>query len=107
MTDEQREELAKCLSRMQRVSDLFYTDAVKIHNHGFIEFTGLINTYIEQCREAVRNGQDFRFLNKHNGQGLELKQHQLNYLNEKLECIYNGQVKLVPVKPKKERKKTT
>lgn len=75
---------------MQAASDTFYASAVRIGNHPFIEFAGLLNEYISACREAAANGVDFTACNTHNAQHLPLHPHQIDYINEKLECIFTG-----------------
>lgn len=87
MTPEERE---RALAEMQRVSNAFYGAAIKIGNHPFIEFTGLLNEYIKACARAHQRGIDFSECNTHSGQDLPLESFEVNYLNEKLECIFTG-----------------
>jgi len=87
MTSQERE---VALARMQRASDAFYRDAVKIGNHPFIEFTGLMNEYIKACRAAHDQGLDFSDFNAHSGKMLPLHPVMSDYINEKLECIFSG-----------------
>jgi hypothetical protein len=56
LSPEEREE---CLRAMQAASNAFYAAATRCGNHAFIEFTGLMNEYIQLCWEAHRNGIDF------------------------------------------------
>lgn len=88
MTEQRRTELEQTLERMVTASNNFYGSAVKTGCHAFIEFTGLMNEFIEVSRMALRNGEDFTEFNKHQGQHLELAEHQIDYINEKLDCIY-------------------
>lgn len=85
------------LKLMRSASDNFYRAAVGTDNHAFIEFTGLLNEYIQACEMALANGQDFRHANKHTGEPLPLAPHMLDYLNEKLGCIFNGAVAVVRI----------
>ena len=78
------------IQAMQKTADAFYRDAVHIGNHPFIEFAGLMNEYISACREATSSGIDFTKCNSHTGQHLPLHAHQVDYINEKLECIFTG-----------------
>lgn len=92
MDAERRAELLKCIDAMERVSAAFYPNAVRTGNHAFIEFTGLMNEYIQMCRTSLDAGIDFAMASKHTGQVLKVHGFQLNYLFEKLECIYGDTV---------------
>lgn len=81
---------AVCLDKMHIASDAFYKQAVLAGNHAFIEFNGLITEYIKICEDAHHEGIDFTQANKHSGLLMEVPQHRLNYLYEKLECIFAG-----------------
>jgi hypothetical protein len=87
MTPEERE---VALKKMQQASNEFYKAAVSIGNHPFIEFAGLMNEYINACRDAHNEGIDFSECNRHRGQALPLHPVRSDYLNEKLECIFSG-----------------
>lgn len=83
-----REELEECIEKMKAASAAFYTMAIYCNgNHAFIEFTGLMNEYINVCEDRLRAGIDFRHLNKHSGNE-PLAPYRLAYLNEKIDCIY-------------------
>jgi hypothetical protein len=83
-------ERAKALDEMQAASNAFYLHAVRIGVHPFIEFSGLLNEYIKACREAQAAGIDFSECNTHSGLHLPLESHSVDYINEKLECIFTG-----------------
>src|SRR5579859_3049449 len=85
-----KDERESMLVMMRAVSSSFYSAACHIGNHPFIEFTGLMNEYIKVCQEAHDNGIDFTQFNTHSGQELPMKPHHINYINEKLECIFTG-----------------
>ena len=85
-----REQHDEMIAAMRAVSNAFYAAAVRIGNHPFIEFTGLMNEYIDACRDASAQGIDFTQCNTHTGQHLPLKSFQVDYINEKLECIFTG-----------------
>lgn len=87
MTPQERE---KALTEMQSASDHFYREAIRIGNHPFIEFTGLINEYIKAARHAHEADIDFSQCNTHSGRHLPLEEFQVAYINEKLECIFTG-----------------
>lgn len=83
-----REQLTKMVEDMQKVSNNFYGEAVKIGNHSFIEFAGLMNEYINMCAETLARDGDFTRANTHTGIGLVMMDYQAAYLAEKLNCIY-------------------
>lgn len=78
------------LRRMRDAAKVFYGMAVQTNCHPFIEFTGLMNEYISCCEDAHGNGIDFASCNKHAGQHLPMPAHSVDYVNEKLECIFTG-----------------
>ena len=87
MTSEER---VLALSSMRKTSDAFYRSAISIGNHPFIEFAGLLNEYINACRQAHDKGIDFSECNRHSGQVLPMHPVMSDYVNEKLECIFSG-----------------
>jgi len=96
MKRERQEELEECLRRMQTASNQFYSGAVHAGNHAFIEFTGLMNEYIQLCAQALREGVDFTKCNIHNGEPLPMRPHNADYLAQKLECIYGASLTTHP-----------
>ena len=86
-TKAERDEMIR---RMRVVSTQFYSQAVLIGNHPFIEFCGLMNEYINNCQRANDQGIDFTQCNTHTGIDLPIPQFSINYINEKLECIFTG-----------------
>jgi hypothetical protein len=50
----------------------------------------LMNEYIKICELAHADGIDFTECDTHNGTDLPMLTHQINYINEKLECIFTG-----------------
>lgn len=88
MDDKTKAELEECIRKMKAASGAFYVAAIQCEgNHAFIEFTGLMNEYIAVCEDRMREGIDFRFVNKHCG-NMPLAPYRLAYLNEKIDCIY-------------------
>jgi len=74
---------------MRAASGHFYHDAVHTGCHPFIEFTGLMNEYIDICQVALQQGLDFTETSIHgSGKPLPMREHHRQYLTEKLECIY-------------------
>lgn len=82
------------LAQMSAASSVFYASAIRIGCHPFIEFTGLMNEYIKCCRTAHEAGIDFTDCNVHTGQPLPMREFEVDYVNEKLACIYTGCVAL-------------
>lgn len=78
------------IEQMAKASSVFYATAIHIGNHPFIEFTGLMNEYIQACRDAHAMGIDFSECNTHSGSDLPMADFRINYVNEKLECIFTG-----------------
>ena len=83
-------ERTEALRQMEAASKAFYAAAVQIRVHPFIEFCGLMNEYIKVCREAHQLGIDFTECSTHTGQDLPMPPHSVDYVNEKLECIFTG-----------------
>jgi hypothetical protein len=93
------------LKKMHDASMAFYSWATSIGNHPFIEFTGLLNEYIKICRTAHEMGIDFTQCNTHTGMKLPVPPYSVDYINEKLECIFQGlsfsqQTEIKPIKRK-------
>lgn len=89
MTPERKAELEVVVASMRAVSRVFYGGAVHVGHHAFIEFTGLINEYIDVCQNNLAAGVDFTETTVHgSGKGLKIEGFQRAYLAEKLSCIY-------------------
>lgn len=84
-TPEGRQEI---LRRMREASNQFYAGATSSGCHAFIEFTGLMNEFIKLCSEAEETGMEWVHANVHGEVKLPFRPYHINYLNEKLECIY-------------------
>lgn len=83
-----REELKDMVGKMQAVSNNFYPQACHTGVHPFIEFCGLMNKYIDVCRKAAEDEVQFPFANEHSRIPLPVEPHDLEYLAEKLRCIF-------------------
>ena len=93
-----KEELEAMLTGMRQASSAFYAMAFKIGCHPFIEFTGLMNEYIQMCSNALAQGQDFTETSIHGGgQPLPMQAHHRAYLDEKLQCIYGYSLQALTV----------
>lgn len=87
----------EALDKMRAASSNFYTAATYTNCHAFIEFTGLMNEYIKICERMTREG-DTRWMmaNTHSGVPLKMEAFELNYLAEKLDCIYGPTIEATP-----------
>lgn len=99
MLNHQEREVA--LKQMDNLVDAFYANAIHIHNHAFIEFAGLMRAYVNSCQVAHDQGIDFSECNRHSGTPLPMESFEISYLNEKLNCIFDGRIIAVqePVMP--------
>lgn len=88
LTPETKERLQASITKMLSVTSAFYAGAIKIENHAFIEFCGLMAEYVKLCQVTLNSGIDFTKANIHCGQNLVFHDYNENYLKEKLECIY-------------------
>lgn len=94
----EKHELEKMLVDMERASSQFYIAATQIGNHAFIEFTGLINEYINICRDNLADGKDFTQANIHMGKPM-IKSYQRDYMAGKIECIFGVPLKIEITNP--------
>lgn len=87
-----RQELDEILRDMRTVNERLYWTMFHFgfgHRcHAFLEFCGLMSKYADLCRVAAAAGVDFRFTNTHSGAALPMETHHVEYLAEKLACIY-------------------
>jgi hypothetical protein len=67
---------------------LCFSTGVGTHAHGFIEFNGLMSKYIDLLEEACRNGFDPHEMTEHSGRPLPAEPHDMEYLAEKLRCMF-------------------
>lgn len=79
----------RMLSAMRSASENFYRAAVRSECHAFVEFTGLMNEYIKVCERMTAEGHlDWMGANTHSGTPMDIRDYELRYLAEKLDCIY-------------------
>lgn len=91
------EDAKKALEKMHKASLDFYSAAVRTNCHAFIEFTGLMNEYIKVCSKMTAVGDtSWMMANTHSGVPLDMAEHELNYLAEKLDCIYDPTMAATP-----------
>ena len=89
MTPAERE---VALKRMDETIRRFYGSAVQIGNHPFVEFAGVMTAYLKSCQRAHEAGIDFTECNVHSGQSLPMESFEIDYLQEKLNCIFDGRI---------------
>lgn len=83
-----REELQLICGYMRSVASNFYSMAVHGQCHPFIEFCGLMMKYVDVCVRAADDGVDFTQASTHSGMALKVHTHDMEYLAEKLDCIF-------------------
>lgn len=86
------EERLLALQAMKEAAAQFYRDANRIGVHPFVEFSGLMQEYIKACEHAHRDEIDFTDCSVHTGKVLPMHSVMLDYVNEKLNCIFTGRV---------------
>lgn len=95
-----KEELLALTARMRAVSnttyDLFFSSGMGGDVHAFIEFCGVLSKYVDICHRCAEQGIDFRLLNTHSGQSLPVEVHDMQYLGEKLDCIFGPAIRANP-----------
>jgi rubrerythrin len=82
-TEYTSEELDAMLDQMQEVAKRFYSGAVSIGFHQFVEFAGFLNEFIKICTKARERGIDFATTSV-----LPINSHHAEYIAEKLNCIF-------------------
>lgn len=83
-----KEELQEMLKKMNNASAVFYSMATHTGCHTFIEFTGLMNEYIQVCQQTMEAGKDFTEASAHGGGELLVHDYNLEYMAEKFTCIF-------------------
>jgi hypothetical protein len=84
-----REELETMLQEMERLATGIYLQLVRIGCHPFIEFCGLMREYVKVCKQAHAQGVQFPFASGHGETALPASHMELQYLAEKLHCIFS------------------
>jgi hypothetical protein len=71
-----------------KVYSLFFRTNMGGKVHAFIEFCGVLDKYVGICSRAAAQGIDFTNSNVHTGVPLPVEVHDMEYLGEKLACIF-------------------
>lgn len=82
------------LAQMRKAVSQFYFAAAAIGNHPFIEFAGVMTEYVKACQDAHEKGIDFSECNTHSQHPLPMAAFRLDYLAEKLDCIFTGRIQV-------------
>ena len=84
--------LARPIRTLRRINDRFYSmcfwAGVGSDAHAFIEFCGVMSKYIGLLEHATEQGIHPRFINQHCGTPIRVEAHDVQYLAEKLRCIF-------------------
>ena len=99
-----KEELLALANKMNQLRESVYwqlfASGIGGECHAFIEFCGVMSTYVSMCHAAAEAGIDFRYANTHNGKPLKMHAHQAKYLGEKLDCIFGPALRANPAAAK-------
>jgi hypothetical protein len=76
--------------------NMFFKENMAGKCHAFMEFNGLLSKYIELCQAANEAGIDFTTANKHHAQALPVAEHDMEYLAEKIECMFGPTLRANP-----------
>jgi hypothetical protein len=91
-----REELAEMVRKMRRVADGVYGPLAATGCHPFVEFCGLMQKYVDVCEACVEDEVQFPHATRHSGGVLPVETHDLEYLAEKLGCIFGPLIEANP-----------
>ncbi len=81
-------EIEDLLRGMEAAKMGFYRNAVLLNWHPFVEFAGLMKEYINILHDTYREGREW-------SEPLQLKPYQIDYIAEKLDCIFGGQLRAI------------
>ena len=66
--------------------------------HAFLEWCGVMSEHLNICEDMVRKGIPGFSRNRHTGETPEIPGYRLDYMAEKMECIFDGLIKVTPQK---------
>jgi hypothetical protein len=78
------------LDRMEAAAHQFSMLATATDCYAFLEIAGVAREYCKVCRESLARGIDFRELNGHRSQRMELQPYEIDYFKEKLNFVFQG-----------------
>lgn len=83
-----KEQLTNIAVRMRVATEKTYPLLAATGCHPFIEFNGLMHKFVDLCERAVEKGVVFPMANEHTGIPLPVELHDIEYMAEKLRCIF-------------------
>lgn len=93
-------ELIELAKEMHSVADrvywMFFRTGMGAKVHAYVEFCGLLSKYTEICARAALAGVDFAFANAHGRTPFPVEVHDMQYLGEKLQCIFGPMIAANP-----------
>lgn len=105
-TETQTEERTtlEVLSELRRLSEVWYWQAFRAgagaYAHGFVEFFGLWNELLDIYQDLAKLGHEPNQLTNHSNRPLPVAEHQVDYLIEKLNCVFGPLLRGLPAKTK-------
>lgn len=94
--DSRKMKLQGTVNEMRKIVDRFYFQAIGVGNHPFIEWTGLMHEYVSICQLALNEGIDFTSCHIHSEEALPLHPVNIDYLAEKVRCIFGRSINAHP-----------
>lgn len=82
------EDLLKICRKMDAVVEKIYPMMTSCEVHPFVEFNGLMREYVVICRILARSGVAFPFASNHGTMAVEVPDYTIEYMAEKLGCIF-------------------
>ncbi len=98
MSPEEKEEcLRLCAALSSAVTDFYYV-LFRLGTggrfHAFVEWCGVMQEHVKITTDLLNADVDAFNMNVHSGQTLPVPSYRLAYLAEKMECIFNGAVRV-------------
>lgn len=95
-----QEELDETVTLLDKLVTHFYwlcfRNEIGHKCHPFLEFSGLMQQYVQICRQASRKGQDFTKSSIHTNVAMPMNADEAEYLAEKLNCIFGPAIRQNP-----------
>ena len=92
--DEYLADIAEWQEMLQQVYWLMFRANVGGKFHAFMEWNGVMSKHLGMARELVEQGIDAFHMSRHTGGPMPLADHHLEYLREKIECIFDGMIEV-------------
>lgn len=83
-----QEEQRELIGKMRAANNSIYLLLQAAGVHAFIEHCGLLSKFIDIAERSMQAGIDFTQSNTHSEGSLAMEGHDMEYLAEKLDCIY-------------------